>query len=297
MRHKSIMNTIVYEVAGHRFAITANEELFRKMKQYEPFLVKDATVDEVVFTLEVVNEKEFPSTDNIMDMNTQEGNIAQIKSGRIGEKEYYEFMINREPQNRLIISKNYHYGTVTLPNIMRPLLGLNRAVMLMYALSTAKMGTVQFHASVVEHHGEAYLFLGRSGTGKSTHSQLWIKNILGTRLVNDDCPVVRINSDGNAIVYGSPWSGKTPCYRNVSYPIRAIVDLDQAPHNKICRLSPPDAYATLIPSITGKRWDKDQADRLHATEVALIKAVSFWHLYCRPDEEAARLCFENVTNG
>ncbi len=35
---------------------------------------------------------------------------------------------------------------------------------------------------------------------------------------------------------GSPWSGKTPCYRNVSHPIAGIVRLSQAPQNRIRRL-------------------------------------------------------------
>lgn len=88
----------------------------------------------------------------------------------------------------------------------------------LFALSTDDKGTVLFHAAVVSHEGRGYMFLGPSGTGKSTHASLWLKYIDGTELVNDDNPVVRITDDGQATVFGSPWSGKTPCYRHVSYP-------------------------------------------------------------------------------
>ncbi|MBO6066250.1 MAG: transposase, partial [Lachnospiraceae bacterium] len=81
------------------------------------------------------------------------------------------------------------------------------------------------HASVTMHAGKGYLFLGKSGTGKSTHSQLWINNIEGCELLNDDNPVLRVEDDGSVRVYGSPWSGKTPCYRNLDVPVGAIVDL------------------------------------------------------------------------
>lgn len=103
----------------------------------------------------------------------------------------------------------------------------------LFALSTADKGTVLFHAAVVSHEGRGYMFLGPSGTGKSTHASLWLKYIDGTELVNDDNPVVRITDDGQATVFGSPWSGKTPCYRHVSYPLGGIVMLSQAPYNKI----------------------------------------------------------------
>ena len=48
------------------------------------------------------------------------------------------------------------------------------------------------------------MFLGKSGTGKSTHARMWLKYIQGTDLVNDDNPVVRVANDGTAVVYGSP---------------------------------------------------------------------------------------------
>ena len=77
-------------------------------------------------------------------------------------------------------------------------------------------------------------------------------------------------------------------------PLGGIVLLSQAPYNKIARLGGVQAYAALVPSISGKRWDRAVADGLHATENALAMGVKVWHLECLPDEEAARLCFETV---
>ena len=162
-------------------------------------------------------------------------------------------------------------------------------LMVMFALSTAEQQTLLMHASVVSYQGAAYLMLGKSGTGKSTHSRLWLRYIKGTELVNDDNPVVRIVDDGGIWVYGSPWSGKTPCYRNVSYPLGAIVDLSQAPENVIRRLRPIEAYAALMASISGKRWDSRLAEGLHETENLLVQSGAVWHLDCLPDEGAAQL--------
>ena len=84
--------------------------------------------------------------------------------------------------------------------------------------------TAAVHSSVIVCHDEAVMFLGESGTGKSTHTRLWRENIAGATLLNDDSPFVGLR-DGRVMAYGSPWSGKTPCYKNECYPIRAIVRL------------------------------------------------------------------------
>ena len=194
----------------------------------------------------------------------------------------------------LVCSDDYSMGRLITTG-RHEKMAIDNALMIMFALATADKGTVLFHAAAVSYEDRGYMFLGPSGTGKSTHASLWQWYISGTALVNDDNPVVRIDEDGTATVYGSPWSGKTPCYRNVSYPLSGIVVLSQAPYNKIQRLSGIYTYAALVESISGKRWDERIADGLHQTENALASSVPVWHLECLPDEAAARLCCSNVT--
>jgi hypothetical protein len=167
-------------------------------------------------------------------------------------------------------------------------------MMLSYAFSTAAQETLLLHASVVRYQGKAYAFTAPSGTGKSTQVANWLSAIDGCDLINDDNPIIRMMPDGKPMLYGSPWSGKTPCYRNVSYPLGAIVELSQAPENIIRRLRPLQAYAALMNSISGKRWDSRIAEGLHATENQIITNAAMWHLDCLPDEAAARLCEKSV---
>lgn len=287
-----MVKTNVYEVAGHRFAVTAEDDLLQKMNQYEPFLMQEDEAEGLVFWLKVVDDAEFPSTEGKTEENLQDEGIEKIVIGHVGQQPYFEFWDRDNCKGRMLVDANWQEVILTNPD--QSLYALNNAAMLMYAMATSRKKTALFHSSVVEHQGRAYMFLGKSGTGKSTHSQLWIKYISETQLVNDDNPVVRVYDDGTATVYGSPWSGKTPCYRNVSYPIGGIVKLEQAPENHIRRLKGVEAYAELVPSISGKRWDKALADGLHETENALIMNVPMWHLDCLPDEEAARVCYEAV---
>jgi hypothetical protein len=171
---------------------------------------------------------------------------------------------------------------------------LSNSMMLLYTFNTSAYDTLMIHASVIAYKGGGYVFLGRSGTGKSTHSRLWLENIEGTWLLNDDNPVIRV-VDGAVNVYGSPWSGKTPCYKNEVLPLKGVVRLSQAPYNKIEKLIPLKAYASLMPACSCMRWDRTSTSALHATVEKVIMKVRCWHLDCLPDADAARVCHEAVT--
>ena len=170
---------------------------------------------------------------------------------------------------------------------------VNNALMLLYAFASAPYAALELHASVVTRGGRGFLFLGKSGTGKSTHSHLWLEHISGTELLNDDNPVVRV-VDGAARVYGSPWSGKTPCYKAQDVPVGAIVRLVQAQHNRIERLSAVQAYAAVMPSCSGFRPIRTLADAQHETLSLIAQQVPCYHLECLPDADAARLCQETI---
>ena len=280
-----------YCVAEHAFSVELPDEerIVDEMRQYEPFVIDNA--EEVVFALRVVPKSDFPADGAVTVEMNQDDDGSQILAGRMGDKPYFEFQLWGRCAARMVTDDRYTEATVLL--VDEPLFGINNALMVMFALSTSNLHTALFHSSVVSYEGYGYMFLGKSGTGKSTHSRLWIQNINGTGLVNDDNPVVRRMSDG-FYVFGSPWSGKTPCYRNVKYPIGAIVQLKQAPYNKIQLLRPLLAYAALVPSISGKRWDKQVAEGLHDTENLLAGEVPVWHLECLPNPEAAWMCCEAV---
>lgn len=163
--------------------------------------------------------------------------------------------------------------------------------------------SLAIHSSAILYRGQAVLFLGESGTGKSTHTRLWREHIAGAELLNDDSPFVRTAPDAGypAMACGSPWSGKTPCYRNERYPIRAFVRLSQAPHNRIRRLRPLEAIGALLPSCPPAfAHDKTLFDRVCTTVSALLTTVEVYHLECLPDAAAAYLAcktlFKDETN-
>lgn len=193
----------------------------------------------------------------------------------------------------------YTQGILYLPEMSQgyeAMLYFNSCLKLMYVLNTTTLNTLMLHASVVTKTGNGYAFLGKSGTGKSTHSQLWLRYLEGYELLNDDHPIIRLVND-EVIIYGSPWSGKTPCYKNKQARLKAAVRLEQAPENKITRLKGIQAYAAFSPSCSGMRWQREMADAIHQTVVAVTEHCQLLHLKCLPDEAAARLCRQTIKEG
>jgi len=166
---------------------------------------------------------------------------------------------------------------------------LNTFLMIAFALAAAPLKTVKLHASVIEREGKAILFLGSSGTGKSTHTRLWQEHIPGSRLLNDDEPVVRIMEDENVRVFGSPWSGSTPCYRNISAEVAAFVRLYQHPENKLTPIKGITAFTALFQSAAILRSDEQHREHLFGNATEIIERVPFTGLDCRPDREAVML--------
>ena len=297
-------NSYKYSVAGHTFCISLPQG-FAKEKYLSPYAPFEDNSVEAVPTVnlkvEVVDSLRGVISGTVKDIFNEEApyfwlfekdNMQSPFEKPLAEYFYGFSYTKKHPDCILVASEDYSEAVVYVPGAYAERLiefALSNAMMLLYTFSTSFSDTLMIHASVISYKGKGYVFLGKSGTGKSTHSSLWLKHIEGTELLNDDNPVIRI-VDGEVIVYGSPWSGKTPCYKNLKMPLGGIVRLSQAPYNKIHRLAPLQSYAALMPSCSCMRWDPASTNALHKTVEKVISQVKCWHLECLPDEEAALVC-------
>lgn len=173
---------------------------------------------------------------------------------------------------------------------------LSTFIMTIFAQAAVLYNTVLIHASTVVNKSCAYAFIAPSGTGKSTHSKLWIENISDTFLLNDDNPAIKIHPDGQVYIYGTPWSGKTPCYKNQSYPLGALVRIKQAPHNSIQALYGVSAFTTVLPSCSSMKWNPYLYRLLCDIVESLVHCVPIFELQCLPNPEAALLSYESTLN-
>ena len=261
--------------------------------QYAPFEVSDG---EPVFTFTV--HAEVPSSLEesrpAWKMVTAVDDIAPYYYGYQFEgKTIYDYMMSREVRaGYFVMNADYtegHYYPCPRIGGKTTLFEVNTSLMIQYTFATAGLRTLLLHASVTRYEGRGNLFFGVSGTGKSTHSRLWHEFVPGSDLMNDDNPVIRFQ-DGECLVYGSPWSGKTVCYRNVVAPVNALVRLEQFPENRIKRLHSLEAYASIVAAVSTIRWNHDIMSLLIPTIERVAMTVPCYQLKCRPDEEAVRVC-------
>lgn len=174
--------------------------------------------------------------------------------------------------------------------------GLNNALMLVFAFAGCHHKALLLHASCVVCDGRAYPFIAMSGTGKSTHSNLWLQNVEDTELLNDDNPAVRI-VDGTVMVYGTPWSGKTPCYRRRCYPLGAITRIERSSVNNIIRMDNLHAFAALLPACSSMKCDETLHGMMCDILSMVIDHTRVYTMYCLPDNEAALVCSKEITGG
>lgn len=172
---------------------------------------------------------------------------------------------------------------------------LRFALWLAYSMTAVAHGRMPVHSSVVVCDGQAVLCLGESGTGKSTHTRLWLENIDGTHLLNDDSPILAARRDGPAEVFGSPWSGKTHCYRQEHHPVAALLRLEQRPQNSIRRLPTLEAIAALQPSCPPAMAHDERCLSLMMHFVgAVVTGTPAYRLGCLPNADAARLSHNTI---
>jgi len=225
--------------------------------------------------------------------NTKQGEDAQSTVESEGMMFAVSVMRETEIVMRLWCSADYRQAKMEILDQTMGRFCIDNGLMLLFAFASADKQTLMMHASVTVKDDKGYIFLGHSGTGKSTHSRLWQERYADAWLLNDDNPVVRIVGE-EIRVYGTPWSGKTPCYKNTYAPVAAIVQLQQGPENKIRQQDEIEAFASVYSSTSGLKIDRQMADQLYETIAQIAEKAACYHLECLPNKEAAEVCYGKV---
>lgn len=280
-----------YLIAGHRIRIITPKlaGALQHLQGFTPFRA-DRTGEACCCLADTSDEG--PDFAHVYHRSLKDGIVSRFGQAADGN---YVFDTLLPDGKQIYVWMDMHRHTAYFGGNLTPEL-LRLALWTAYGVFTVTHHTLAIHASTIVCQGRAVLFLGESGTGKSTHTRLWRENISDATLLNDDSPLVCIE-DGQALVYGSPWSGKTPCYKNEAYPIAAFVRLSQAPYNRMKLLNTVKGFAALHPSCPpGFAYDERLYDSICQTLNQLLPIVPVYHLQCLPDAAAAQLSHHTLFN-
>lgn len=277
-----------YLIAGHHIRVETRNLIsaIEKLTGFEVFRVNNEGKNPLRFTL---MGSKIPIWEEVLYSININGTISRF--GSCADGYVFDSISPDGMKLELWVDKNGR--TARFAGNLEPRL-LRFTCWIAYGIMTVRHQTVAIHTSAIVYRGKAILFLGESGTGKSTHTRLWRENIEGAMLLNDDSPIIRI-IDGEPWVWGSPWSGKTPCYKKERYQLAACVRLSQAPFNKIRKLAVAEAYGSIHPSCPPAfSYDESLYDHISEVLDVVLTNVPVYHLACLPNAAAARLSCETI---
>ena len=153
--------------------------------------------------------------------------------------------------------------------------------------------TFLMHGAVVAVGDKAWLFTAPSGTGKTTHINLWLKNIPGSYVVNGDKPLIHVGDE--CTVYGTPWAGKEGMNRNTGVKLCGIVILNRGAENHIEKVP----MSQILPVLIQQSYRPKTRPELEKTLLLLNRLghkIPMYQLYCNMNDEAALTAY-NVLSG
>lgn len=159
--------------------------------------------------------------------------------------------------------------------------------------SIIKHNAMLIHSSAIVYDGEAYLFAGRSGVGKSTHTKFW-HLAFGNKvsILNDDKPVVRIYDD-YCVAFGTPFDGGSGIANNLSAPLKAVIFIERGEENMIRKADYNEIISNLYQS-TAHHLSKPSALAMLDNFDRLIPKCKFYILKCNTDISAAYTAFDTL---
>lgn len=150
------------------------------------------------------------------------------------------------------------------------------------------------HSSGVVMDNYAYLFSADPGTGKSTHTSLWLKYFGEdkAKIINDDKPAIRMIDD-KLYVYGTPWSGKTDQNINMRVSLGAIVFLERSEENWIKRIEPAEAIPLILQQTIRPQEQQAMIKLLDMLDVVL-RRVKLYKLGCNMSDEVVEVSYNGI---
>ncbi len=162
---------------------------------------------------------------------------------------------------------------------------LFHALRLMYLYLAQKHGRMALHSASLLYRDRAWLFSAPSGTGKSTHADLW-NRLFGTPLLNGDLNLLAVE-DGLPLVYGLPWCGTSGISTTATCTLGGIFLLKRAPEDRVESLPRDQRILLAAHRLISPVWTKAQLLRNLDFMEQLEPHILLCRLHCTKEPGAA----------
>ena len=153
-----------------------------------------------------------------------------------------------------------------------------------------------FHGVALFYEKGAYILTAPSGTGKSTQYRN-LRTMYGTsiKIINGDKPALGKNSDGQIIVYPSPWSGKERWAGTDKAPLHGLVLLEQGQTNIIEVM---DMQEAVLPVITEFIYTAKSRQSVHTVcqmADSMLRGTPLYRFINKGDAESSAMLYNLIT--
>lgn len=156
-----------------------------------------------------------------------------------------------------------------------------------------KYNGILLHSSCVVKDNQAYLFSAPSGTGKSTHTNLWLEEFKDAYILNDDKPAI-IYKDNTLYAAGTPFSGKHDISKNLLVPIKGICFIERSLNNWIKEISSKQAIFEILNQTERIPYENDMTLILSHIE-NIVKNTKIYKMGCNISIDAVYTSFNEMS--
>ena len=169
---------------------------------------------------------------------------------------------------------------------------LFHGIRLAFLYRAQMMGKYALHSASILYKEKVWLFSGPSGTGKSTHTNLW-QNCENVPIINGDLNLIELVEEC-AVVHGMPWCGTSQISNTGMYPLGGIILLKQHDDNMVIELQKHEKSLKVMQRLISPSWTKTQM--LQNVEFAeqLIENIYVGELYCTKEPESVRVIKDKI---
>jgi len=168
-------------------------------------------------------------------------------------------------------------GTVTLADSNE--FAIDSFVRILYSLALVEARGLVVHAASLIRNGGAYLFCGRSGSGKTTIARL----SPDATLLSDELSIVSL-AEATARCHGTPfWGELARAGEDRAAPVAGIYFLHHGSRHAVEAIKPRQALERLLPNVLFFAREADLTARVLSIAADLVEAVPCFDLAFRLD--------------